>query len=99
MVCREANPDTPCTLDKEPKNAQYYTESNGEYNCIYKIPEITNIEYNLIEMYNSCGMAMTDGLTNYNVLLEVAKSHGFTHFDDIIYLAGCIDNERLKGRK
>lgn len=30
---------------------------------------------------------------NYGVLIEVAKSNELTNFDDILYLAGQIDNE------
>ena len=63
------------------------------------MPEITMIEQPIIEIYNMCSNSreQMSGAINYSIILDVAKSKGYTDFDDILYYTNEV--ERLLNKK
>ena len=65
------------------------------------MPEISILDYHLVEIYNLCSNAR-DGISgslNYSVLLDVSKSKGVTDFDDILYFSNQMEYYLNKKRE
>ena len=66
------------------------------------MPKINAYDSILIGIYNQSSGARDgmSGALNYSVLLDIARSHGLSDFDDILYLADEMENNlRLKREK
>jgi len=100
-VCAEQNPNTPCFLTTTPKNKDYYNLTESGYICKYKAPQTTAYENSLIDIYHKSSGArdgMSGGL-QYNVLLDIAKAHGITDFDDLMIFTNECENILRKNRE
>jgi hypothetical protein len=64
-------------------------------------PEITALEYPIIEIYNLCSNARDpmSGQIQYSIILDVAKSKGFQEFDDLLFYVDTMESLLNKKRE